>query len=157
MYIEELLKHGPLKPEELRGLKETLDIDANIDEKYKPPKPKIPEQVGTRFNEDPTSHRTGWILEEDVTNIILKAVFDAKEYINVKRTEERKNTTINELVNHLDILKGGVMIGYPAYFGLPEWEPCRILLEEKDDILMKEDPRAEVNYSLYKYNIVLSI
>ena len=35
---------------------------------------------------------------------------------------------------------GGVMIGYPAYHGLGEWEPCRVIFEDKTDILKKDEP-----------------
>ena len=35
MVIEELMKHGPKKAEERRGLKETENLDENIEPKYK--------------------------------------------------------------------------------------------------------------------------
>lgn len=35
MVIEELMKHGPLKTEETRGLKETENLDENIEPKYR--------------------------------------------------------------------------------------------------------------------------
>jgi hypothetical protein len=145
MFVEELLKHGPLKPEELRGLKETENLEPDIEDKYKVPKPKMPEQVGTRYNDDKTGQRTGWILEEDVTETILKGVIDAKDYISHKRAENKQVTTLKELFDWIEIIKAGVMIGYPAYHGLPEWEPCMVLLEDKEDILNKEQPNVEVN------------
>ncbi len=113
-------------------------------DKYKVPKMKMPEKVGTRFNEDKTSMRTGWILEEGVTNNVLKAVEEAKEYISNNRTEQKQFTTIHELMNLLDILKAGVMIGYPCYHGLPEWEPCLNIIEDKTDILDKDEAHFEV-------------
>jgi hypothetical protein len=146
MALEELLKHGPLKPEGLRGLHETENIDEDIEEKYKPPKPQMPDKVGTRFNEDTGHQRIGWILEEGVTNTILKAVLDAKELISSKRAEEKKKTSLNELINMIDILKAGVMIGYPGYYGLPDWEPVRLLLEEKTEMVEKEEANFEVKF-----------
>jgi hypothetical protein len=142
--VEDLIKHGPLKPEALRGLKETEDLQPDIDDKYKVPKPKMPERVGTRFNEDKTAQRTGWILEEDVTETILKGVKEAKDYLSSQRAEMKKLTTVKELLDFIDLLKAGVMIGYPAYYGLPEWEPCRVFLEEKQDLLLKDEPNFEV-------------
>ncbi len=142
--MEDLIKHGPLKPEALRGLKETEDLQPDIDDKYKVPKPKMPERVGTRFNEDKTAQRTGWILEEDVTETILKGVKEAKDYLSSQRAEMKKLTTVKELLDFIDLLKAGVMIGYPAYYGLPEWEPCRVFLEEKQDLLLKDEPNFEV-------------
>lgn len=104
----------------------------------------MPDQIGTRFNEDKNGHRTGWILEEDVTNTILKGINEAKEYISSKHTEDKKLTKVSDLFNFIDILKAGVMIGYPAYHGLPEWEPCVMILEDKGDILNKDDTNSDV-------------
>jgi hypothetical protein len=153
--IEDLLKHGPLKPEALRGLKETEELEPDIEEKYKVPKPKMPERVGTRFNEDKTAQRTGWILEEGVTATILKGVNESKEYISYQRAEAKKLTTVKELFDLIDILKAGVMIGYPAYHGLPEWEPCRVFLEDNQDILLKDEPNFEVNILQFLINYLV--
>lgn len=106
---------------------------------------KMPEKVGTRYNEDKTNMRTGWILEETTTENVLKAIEEAKAYINLKRTEEKKITTVHELLDLLDLLKAGVMICYPSYHGLPEWEPCVNILEDKTDILEKDESHFEVN------------
>ena len=62
MVIEELMKHGPLKTEETRGLKETENLDENIEPKYRAKKTPMPPKVGTKYNEDKTNQRTGWIL-----------------------------------------------------------------------------------------------
>lgn len=67
----------------------------------------------------------------------MEAVTAAKEYISPKRAEQRKTTTVEELKNHIQLMYGGVMIGYPAYHGLGEWEPCRVIFEDKTDILKK--------------------
>ena len=52
MVIEELMKHGPLKTEETRGLKETENLDENIEPKYRAKKTPMPPKVGTKYNED---------------------------------------------------------------------------------------------------------
>ena len=143
MVIEELLKHGPLKTEETRGLKETENLDENLEPQYRAPKTKMPEKVGTKYNEDKTNQRTGWILEDDLTNKIMEAVTAAKEYISPKRAEARKTTTIEDLNKHIQLMYGGVMIGYPAYHGLGEWEPCRVIFEDKSDILEKNEPNQD--------------
>ena len=46
----------------------------------------------------------------------------------------------------IDILKAGVMIGYPGYYGLPDWEPVRLLLEEKTEMVEKEEANFEVKF-----------
>ena len=39
-----------------------------------------------------------------------------------------------EAVEHqLDVFKGLVMMAYPGYHGLGEWEPIRVLLEDPED------------------------
>lgn len=110
---------------------------------------KMPKPIGTRFCEDPHAQRSGWVLEEDVTNTILKACAEAKEFISLKKLEEKYITKIKDLTDQLDYLKGALMIGYPGYAGLPEWEPARQILEENSDILKKEAPNQEyVNFDL---------
>jgi len=37
------------------------------------------------------------------------------------------------LKKEFDALRGAVMIAYPAYHGLPEWEPAFTILENKID------------------------
>jgi hypothetical protein len=143
MYIENLMKHGPLKPEDSRGLKETENLDADIEDKYKVPKIKMPKPMGTKLNEDPTAQRSGWILEDDITNLILKACFDAKDLISTKKVEDKYVTKIKDLTDQLDFLRGAMMIGYPGYAGLPEWEPARQVLEENCDLLKKEVPNLD--------------
>ena len=110
MVIEELMKHGPLKTEETRGLKETENLDENIEPKYRAKKTPMPPKVGTKYNEDKTNQRTGWILEDDVTKKIMEAVTAAKEYISPKRAEQRKTTTVEELKNHIQLMYGGIMM-----------------------------------------------
>ena len=137
------MKHGPLKTEETRGLKETEHLDENIEEKYRAPKTPMPEKVGTKYNEDKTNQRTGWILEDDVTKKIMEAVTKAKEYISPKRAETRQKTTVKELEENIQLMYGGVMIGYPAYHGLGTWEPCRVIFEDKSDILKRNEPNQD--------------
>lgn len=84
-------------------------------------------------------------MEEDITNVILKGVEEAKEYISSIHTENKKLTTVSELFNFIDILKAGIMIGYPAYYGLGLNEPCKLILEDKQDILLKDDNNSDVN------------
>jgi hypothetical protein len=104
----------------------------------------MPERVGTRYNEDKTAMRTGWILEENTTENILKAIEEYKQYISKAHTEAKKITKISELLNILDLLKAAVFIGYPTYSGLPEWEPVRQLIEDKTDILQKDEAHFDV-------------
>jgi len=103
----------------------------------------MPDHVGTKFCEDPTNQRSGWILEEEVTNTILKECSDAKNYISSKKVDRKEKTTIEELFKHLDYLKAALTIGYPGNYGLPDWEPALVHLRDKEDILAKEEPNTD--------------
>lgn len=146
--IEELLKYGPLKPEESRGLNQTVDLDKDIEEMYKPKKTPMPEKVGSVYIEDPNHQRTGWTFEKDEIEKHLKELEEIKKGISIDALNKKKSMNISELNQTIDILRAIVFINYPAYFGLPEWEPCRVLLEMKEDILNKEDQRGD----FYKFS-----
>lgn len=41
--------------------------------------------------------------------------------------------TLDGIQEQMDLLKGLVMMGYPAYYGLPPWELTLLILEDKID------------------------
>jgi len=43
------------------------------------------------------------------------------------------------IVNELDIIRGLVMMAYPAYHGLGDWEPIKVILENREDFDDKTD------------------
>ena len=43
------------------------------------------------------------------------------------------------IVEELDIIKGLVMMAYPAYHGLGDWEPIKVILENREDFDDKTD------------------
>ena len=65
-----------------------------------------------------------------------------------KRAEQRKTTSVEELNKHIQLMYGGVVIGYSAYHVLGEWEPCRVIFEDKTDILKKD----ELNQYYYQFD-----
>jgi len=103
----------------------------------------MPDKVGTKFCADPSSQRTGWILEDDVTNTVLQACSEAKNYISSKKCDTKEKTTVDELFKHLDYLKAALTIAYPGNYGLPEWEPAVCLIYDKEDVLNKEEANTE--------------
>jgi hypothetical protein len=43
-------------------------------------------------------------------------------------------------------MKGALMMAYPAYHGLPAWEPCVLILENRDiDAALRGDALLDVN------------
>jgi hypothetical protein len=57
----------------------------------------------------------------------------AKKTITKDKVDQKIPLNIKELKDALDGLRGAIMIVYPAYHGLPEWEPVRMILENKYD------------------------
>lgn len=131
--LEELAAKGPLKPEALRGLQDLDDYVKHEDLTVINGLKDMPPRVGTREVTDETYHRTGWILEEEITKQMLEASTKAKDSINVNLVERKQCLVMDELNEQVDLIRGLVMMFYPAYHGLGEWEPIRCLLEEKED------------------------
>lgn len=92
----------------------------------------MPPKVGTKFVDDTSHYRTGWILEDDTTKMMLKHVSDAKAIIHKDQVAKKVSLTEKVLLDNLDILRGVVMMTYPAFHGLGVWEPARAILEAKD-------------------------
>lgn len=83
-----------------------------------------------RYNEDPTHYRTGVIPSEDTCRVMFNEVVKAKKLLNKDNVDHKVIVTLKEINEQLNNLRGAVMIGYPAYHGIPEWEPVRMILEE---------------------------
>ncbi|CAG9331864.1 C21orf59_2 [Blepharisma stoltei] len=137
-FIEELVKAGPLKPEETRGLAEGENST----------EPDLP---GHRFCVDETHYRTGWCVPEDLGIRIFETTQAAKRLIHKTNAERRIPLTRNQLLEALDLMKGAVMMAYPAYHGLPPWEPAMLVLESPDikELAQGEDIFEAENSSLW--------
>jgi hypothetical protein len=132
--MEELAAHGPLRPEEIRGLTDDLIPDAEgrvgTDKK---PTPSVKLLPGQRINPDKHSYRTGIILSEEVTKVMLDEIVKAKKLISKENIEYKICLEQKRLKEAFSCLRGAIMIGYPGYYGLPEWDPVRLVLEDKFD------------------------
>lgn len=82
--------------------------------------------------EEKTNYRTGWVLDDEITKMILKHVTDARLVIHKDQVAKKVLLTEKMLLDQLDILKGVVLIAYPAFYGLGVWEPARAILETKE-------------------------
>jgi hypothetical protein len=129
--IEDLATKGPQKPEELRGLNnyEQYGDDLTVQGGLK----KMPPKVGTRYKEDSTHHRTGWLLDEQITETMLKHIGESKKLLHKDEINKKEAHTAAEYIDQINMLKGVIMIAYPAFHGLGEWEPARVLIEAKMD------------------------
>ena len=69
--LEDLAAKGPMKPEELRGLKNYDDYIKNEDLTTINGLKKMPPQTGVREIVDETHYRTGWLLTEEMQKMML--------------------------------------------------------------------------------------
>jgi len=139
--IEDLASKGPMRPEELRGLDDLEGYvraeDLTVIEGLK----KMPPRVGTREVVDEHKYRTGWLVSEELSNQMLEEAMKGKQLIHKTQIDRKVCLTFQALEHQLDIFKGLVMMAYPGYHGLGEWEPIRVLLEDPvDDFVDCLDP-----------------
>lgn len=80
--LEDLASKGPLKPEELRGLKNYEEYVKNEDITTITGLKKMPPRVGPREVVDDTNYRTGWVLGEEMTKMMLDESMKTKLMIH---------------------------------------------------------------------------
>ena len=76
--------------------------------------------------------------------MMIETANNAKKTISKDMVAMKKNLNIKDLKEQFDLLRAAVMISYPGYFGLPAWEPVRILLEDKKALEGRETDVGEV-------------
>jgi len=72
-------------------------------------------------------------VSEELEKVLSNQVEEAKKAISKDKVDQKSPLTIKELREAMDCLRGAVMIAYPAYHGLPDWEPVKMVLENKFD------------------------
>lgn len=48
-------------------------------------------------------------------------------------------------MDELDLIRGLIMMAYPAYHGLGDWEPIRVILENREEFEEKMDLSDDLN------------
>ena len=135
MALEDLASKGPLKPEGLRGLDEAgyegyLKAD---DLTVKDGLKNMPPKVGTRFVKDDSHYRTGWLLDEEISQKMLTQSMEMKKIIHKSTVDQKKFLTKELLNEQLDLVRGLMMMAYPGFHGLGQWEPIWVILENKEE------------------------
>lgn len=143
--LEDLATKGPLKPEELRGLKDYDEFIRNEDITTINGLKKMPPKVGVREINDETNYRTGWLLSEEMTKMMLDEAMKTKELIHKSQVDRKVCLNMEMLQQQLDIIRGITMMAYPAYHGLGEWEPIRVILENNEEFDEKMDLTDDLN------------
>jgi len=88
---------------------------------------------------DETNYRTGWLLSEELTRHMLEEAMNTKELIHKSQVDRKVCLTMDMLQERLDVIRGITMMAYPAYYGLGEWEPIRVILENGEEFEEKMD------------------
>lgn len=139
---------GPLKPEGLRGLNEDgyaeylkgEDITVTDGLKMMPP------QVGTRQVKDDTHYRTGWLINEEMTNKMLEHSMEMKKLIHKSSVEQKRFLTKEILQEQIELCRGLMMMAYPGFHGLGKWEPIWVILENKEEFDEKMNLTDDLAY-----------
>jgi cilia- and flagella-associated protein 298 len=117
MAITQLAKHGPIRPEETRGLSGDVAAMSGLNI----------EAYGIATSPDEHRQRTGVPPPEQIGNLMLQNT----QKIEQDLKNSRQTTTLADLNEKFNILRGCVMIAYPAYHRLPIYDPVREILEDK--------------------------
>ena len=70
---------------------------------------------------------------------MLDEATKTKLLIHISQVEKKVCLTMSMMQEQLDIIRGLTMMAYPAYYGLGEWEPIRVILENKEEFDEKMD------------------
>merc|ERR1712188_59208 len=81
---------------------------------------------------DPTGKRTGENPTDELADVIRRTVADADEAISKRQFERKVEFTVEMLQDHVDKVRGALMIAYPM--GLPDWEPARCTVEGIEEL-----------------------
>jgi cilia- and flagella-associated protein 298 len=95
--LEDLATKGPLKPEELRGLKDYDEYVRNEDITTINGLKRMPPRVGVREIVDETNYRTGWLLTEEMTKMMLDEAMKTKQLIHKSQADNKVCLNMNTL------------------------------------------------------------
>lgn len=127
--MTELAKYGPMRPEETRGLSDETakctELDVNA--------------YGTPTNPDPHGYRTGCPPPQATADVMLRTAEDQLAAVSHKLVEQKRCVDLATVQTALDMLKGAVMIAYPAFHRLPWYDPVRMECENKEELDGRSD------------------
>jgi hypothetical protein len=121
---KELAKHGPLRPEETRGISDEIGKVSELD----------PNAYGTPTNPDEHGYRTGCPPPPEVSDVLHRTAEEAEAAVSVALVAQKRCLDAKVCQEHIDNMQGAVMIAYPAYHRLPVYDPVRMELEDKEEL-----------------------
>jgi len=129
MFVKELATHGPIRPEETRGLSDEVGKMSELDVNA----------YGKPSNPDEHGYRTGCPPPQGTAEVMIRCAEEADAAVSHTLVASRKSVDKATMERHLENLKGAVMIAFPAYHRLPAYDPARLELENKEEL----DGRSE--------------
>lgn len=121
---KELAKHGPLRPEETRGIGDEIGKVSELD----------PNAYGQPTNPDEHGYRTGCPPPPEVADVLHRTAEEAEAAVSAQLVVQKRCLDEKTCQEHVDNLRGAVMIAYPAYHRLPVYDPVRQELEDKEEL-----------------------
>jgi len=121
---KELAKHGPLRPEETRGISDTTTQGAGLDVNA----------YGTPTNPDQYGYRTGVPPPPEVGEVLTRTAEEAEAAVSHTLVAQKRTLDKKVCQTHIDNMRGAVMIAYPAFHRLPVYDPVRQELEDKEEL-----------------------
>merc|ERR1719389_1631829 len=102
---KELGKHGPIRPEETRGLSDDTSKISELDVNA----------YGTPTNPDEHGYRTGCPPPPEVADILMRTAEEAEAAVSANLVAQRRCLDAKTCQMHIENMRGAVMIAYPAY------------------------------------------
>jgi len=134
---KELAKHGPIRPEETRGISDDLSKVTELDVNA----------YGVPTNPDESGYPTGVPPPPEVADVLRRTAEEAEAAVSVELVAQRRTLTRDVCQTHIDNMRGAVMIAYPAYHRLPAYDPTRMELEDKEELDGVTDLEAVLDYT----------
>jgi len=124
MTCKELAKHGPIRPEETRGISDDLSNVTELDVNA----------YGAPTNPDEHGFRTGCPPPPEVSDVLRRTAEEAEAAVDVALVAQKRSLDRAACQTQLDNMRGAVMIAYPAYHRLPAYDPARQELEDREEL-----------------------
>jgi len=134
---KELAKHGPIRPEETRGISDDLSNVTELDVNA----------YGVPTNPDENGYRTGCPPPPEVAEVLSRTAEEAEAAVSHDLVAQRRNLTKEACQVQIDNMRGAVMIAYPAYHRLPVYDPTRLELEDKEELDGVTDLQAVLDFT----------
>jgi len=135
---KELAKHGPLRPEETRGIGDEIGKVSELD----------PNAYGQPTNPDEHGYRTGCPPPPEVADVLHRTAEEGESAISAALVAQRRCINAQICQEHIDNMRGAVMIAYPAYHRLPVYDPVRMELEDKEELDGASEMQDVLDYSM---------